>query len=93
MTKKEHLQNAPKIFCENVQVGYTPEYLVVALSSGGRAETYAFTPAHAKRFSQYLAHEVEAFEKQHGAIDAQWNPNVVSPIQPAPHSEGKSTTD
>ena len=79
--KPEDLQNAPKIFCENIKVGFTPEYFVVALSSGSQSAIYSLTPAHTKRLQQYLTHELTQYEKVHGEINAEWNPNIVSPVQ------------
>ncbi len=79
--KPEDLQKAPKLFCENIKIGYTPEYFVVGLSSGTQSSIYSLTPQHAKRLQQYLNHEISKFEKEHGNIKAEWNPNVVSPVQ------------
>jgi len=79
--KPEDIQKAPKLFCENIRIGYTPEYFAVGLSSGSQAQIYSLTPGHAKRLQQYLAHEIEKYEKEHGEITAQWDPNVVSPVQ------------
>lgn len=79
--KPEDLQKAPKFFCENIKLGYTPEYFVIGLSSGAQSSIYSLTPAHAKRLKQYLSHEVEQYEKVNGEIKAEWNPNVVSPVQ------------
>lgn len=79
--KPEDLQKAPKLFCESITIGYTPEYFVMGLSSGTQASIYSLTPAHAKRLMQYLSHEITQFEGKHGAIDAAWNPNVPSPVQ------------
>lgn len=85
----EDLQKASKLFAENVKVGFTPEYFVVGISSGAQAQIYSFSPAHVKRLQQYLTHEIKEFEAKHGVITADWNPNVVSPIQKAnPPSEG-----
>lgn len=79
--KSEDMKKAPKLFCENVSVGFSAEYFVVGLSSGSQGTLYTFTPQHAKRLQQYLAHQISEFEKQQGVIDATWNPNVVSPVQ------------
>lgn len=79
--KPEDLQNAPKLFCENIKIGYTPEYFVIGLSSGTQSSIYSLTPQHAKRLQQYLNHEISKFEEEHGEIKAEWNPNVVSPVQ------------
>ncbi|MCF7815985.1 MAG: DUF3467 domain-containing protein [Candidatus Pacebacteria bacterium] len=77
----DDLQKAPKLFCENIRIGFTPEYFVVGLSSGTQSSIYSLTPAHAKRFLQYLTHEITQFEKANGTIVAEWNPNIVSPVQ------------
>ncbi len=79
--KSEDLQKAPKLFCENITIGYTPEYFVIGLSSGTQASIYSLTPEHAKRLQQYLSHELAQFETKHGEIKAEWNPNIPSPVQ------------
>lgn len=79
--KSDDLQKAPKIFCENIKIGFSPESFVIGLSSGTQANIYALTPQHAKRLQQYLLHEISQFEKIHGEIKAEWNPNIVSPVQ------------
>ena len=86
--KAEDLQKSPKLFCENIKLGFSPEFFVMALSSGSQANIYSLTPQHAKRFSEYLKHEIDIYEKQHGEIKAKWDPNIVSPVQKAnPPSE------
>lgn len=75
------LEKAPKLFCENIKMGFTKEFFVIALSSGEQAAFYSLTPEHAKRLHMYLAHEIAGYEKEHGEIHATWNPNVVSPVQ------------
>ncbi|MEZ4104540.1 MAG: hypothetical protein R3B60_04645 [Candidatus Paceibacterota bacterium] len=79
--KPEDLKKAPKLFCESINVGFTPEYFVMALSSGNQGTIYSLTPQHAKRLKQYLTHQLAEFEKEHGEITAEWNPNVISPVQ------------
>ena len=79
--KPEDLKNAPKLFCESISVGFTPEYFVMGLSSGTQASIYSLTPEHLKRLKEYLSHQIAEYEKQHGEIKAEWNPNVVSPVQ------------
>jgi hypothetical protein len=79
--KSEDLKNAPKLFCESINVGYTPEYFVMGLSSGTQASIYSLTPQHLKRLREYLSHQITEYEKEHGPIVATWNPNVVSPVQ------------
>lgn len=82
--KAEDIKKAPKLFCESVNVAYTQEYFVLGLTSGSQASIYSFTPQHIKRLQQYLAHQIEQFEEKNGKINAEWNPNIVSPVQPTP---------
>lgn len=85
----DDIKNAPKLFAENIKLGYTPEYFVLGISSGSQAQIYSLSPAHAKRLLQYLEHELKNFEEKHGEITAEWNPNVVSPVQKRnPPTEG-----
>ena len=77
----QNIEHAPKQFCESVTIGFSNEYVAMGMASGQSATVYALTPQHAKRLAQYLQHEVERFEKQFGEIDAQWSPNVKSPMQ------------
>ena len=79
--KAEDLQKAPKIFCENIKIGFTPEYFVVGLSSGAQSSIYSLTPQHTKRLLQYLGHEIAQYEKAHGEIKSEWSPSIVSPVQ------------
>jgi hypothetical protein len=81
--KKEQLKSAPKIFCERASVAYTEEFFVLGLQSGNQGTIYTLTPQHAKRLSQYLAHQVKEFEDKNGDIKANWDPNIVSPVQRA----------
>jgi hypothetical protein len=74
-------KKVPKQFCENISAGFTEDFFAMALHSGEAAATYALTPEHMKRLAQYLAHQVKEYEKAHGAINAEWNPNIKSPIQ------------
>ena len=77
------------MFAENIKIGHTPEYFVFGISSGSQAQIYALTPGHAKRLLQYLEHEIKGFEEKNGEITAEWNPNVVSPVQKSnPPTEG-----
>ncbi|MCA9363466.1 hypothetical protein KC851_04050 [Candidatus Kaiserbacteria bacterium] len=81
--KKEDFKNAPKLFCESINLAYTPEYFVLSMSSGNQGTLYTLTPQHAKRLLQYLEHQVENYEEKHGEIKAKWDPNIVSPVQRA----------
>lgn len=78
---EEYLQKAPKLFCENIKIGSTPEYFVLGLSSGTQMSIYSLTPEHMKRLSLYLEHEIGEYEKKHGKIITEWNPLIKSPLQ------------
>jgi hypothetical protein len=87
--KNEDLKKAPKLFCESVNIAFTPEFFVAGFTSGNQGTIYTFTPQHAKRLKQYLEHQISEFESKHGAIEAKWDPNIVSPVQRAnPPGEG-----
>lgn len=87
--KSEDLKRAPKLFCESINIGYTAEFFITALSSGNQTAIYSLTPQHAKRLQQYLTHQINEFEKEHGEIKAEWSPTIVSPVQRAnPPMEG-----
>ena len=87
--KAEDMQKAPKLFAENIKIGFSPEYFVMGISSGNQAQIYSMTPGHAKRLQQYLEHELKSYQEKHGEITAEWNPNVVSPVQKRnPPTEG-----
>lgn len=79
--KAEDMKRSPKIFCEGINVGFTPEFFVLALSSGNQSTIYSLTPQHTKRLQQYLAHQIKEYEQENGEIKAEWNPNIVSPVQ------------
>lgn len=80
--KPDDLKKAPKMFCESINIGFTPEYFVVGLSSGNQANIYSLTPQHAKRLKQYLEHQLSEYEEKHGEVTAEWKPQIVSPVQP-----------
>lgn len=81
--KSDDLKNAPKLFCESINIGFTPEFFVMGLSSGNQGTIYSLTPQHAKRLQQYLTHQITDYEKEHGKIIAEWSPKIVSPVQRA----------
>lgn len=74
-------KKAPKQFCDNIQIGFSEDAFMMAVFSGESAGVFALTPQHAKKLAQYLAHNVSEYEAKHGTIDAEWTPNVKSPLQ------------
>jgi len=89
----DELQNAPKQFCENIRLGFSDDAFFMAMLSGGTGTVYAMTPQHAKKLSQYLAHNIKKYEEANGEISAEWVEGVQSPIQSADLSGGKSEGD
>ncbi|MBP6924587.1 MAG: hypothetical protein KBC62_02570 [Candidatus Pacebacteria bacterium] len=81
--KPDDIKKAPKVFCESINVAFTPEFFVMSLSSGSQTGIYALTPQHAKRLQQYLTHQIAEYEKTNGEVKADWSPNIVSPLQPS----------
>ncbi len=81
--KLDDLKKAPKLFCEDITIGKTPEYFVLGLSSGSQAHIFSLTPGHAKRLLQYLTYEVTEYETQNGTIETKWEPLIKSPVQRA----------
>ena len=79
--KSEDLNKAPKLFCESITIGQSPEYFALGLSSGSQSHIFTITPAHAKRLMQYLTYEVTEYEKKNGTLNTYWEPHVVSPVQ------------
>ena len=75
------LQKIPKLFCENVNIGASQEFFILALLSGDNLVGYALTPEHTKRLALSLMYNIAEFEKRYGEIKTEWNPGVQSPIQ------------
>lgn len=87
--KPDDLKQAPKLFCESINIAYTPEFFVMGLSSGSQASIYSLTPQHAKRLQQYLNHQISEYENEHNEIVAEWKQAIISPVQRAnPPMEG-----
>ena len=80
--KTMDIKQAPKQFCENINIGFTEEYFVMMLRSGQQASVYALTPEHAERLRQYLENQISEYEKKFGKkIVAKWVPGQKGPIQ------------
>lgn len=75
------LNKLPKQFCDNVNMGFSAEALVLALMSGQNVSVFALSPEHAKRLSLSLAYNLKEYEKNFGEIKTEWIPGVESPIQ------------
>ncbi|OGG61225.1 hypothetical protein A3C87_03710 [Candidatus Kaiserbacteria bacterium RIFCSPHIGHO2_02_FULL_49_34] len=80
-----NIEKAEKLFCDNATIAFGNDSFVMGFASGESASVYAFTPAHAKRFLQYLTFRVAEFEGAHGEIKSDpWTPDIKSPIQVTP---------
>lgn len=84
------LTKIPKQFCENIAVAFSQEFFVMSMLTGENGIAYALTPQHMKRLAQYLAHQIADYEKQYGAINAEWTPGMQSPIQTKDIMGGKA---
>ncbi|OGG60588.1 hypothetical protein A3C89_00065 [Candidatus Kaiserbacteria bacterium RIFCSPHIGHO2_02_FULL_50_50] len=80
-----NIEKAEKLFCDNATIGFGNDSFMMGFASGEHMTVYAFTPAHLKRFQQYLAYRVAEFEKANGEIITEpWSPDIKSPIQVKP---------
>ncbi len=70
-----------KKFCETAYISGFEEAFTLILRAGDERSAYAFTPQHMKRLFQCLRYHIIQYEKEYGAIDAEWSPYVKSPIQ------------
>lgn len=75
------INKIPKQFCENVIAARAKESFTIGMLAGEGGAFFAFSPQHFKRLVQNLTYQLGEYEKEFGAIDAQWHPGVESPIQ------------
>lgn len=79
---EQNINQLPKVFADNILVGFTEEAFVIGVFSGANVNTYAITPAHTKRLMQYLAHNVTEYTNKYGEISGfDWSPIAQSPVQ------------
>ncbi len=80
-----NIEKSEKLFCDNATIGFGNDSFMMGFASGEHTNVYAFTPAHMKRFQQYLAYRMTEFEKTNGVIVTEpWSPDIKSPIQVVP---------
>ncbi len=65
------LTKEPKEFCEGIIVGFKEDAFALGLQSGEEISAYALTPAHMKKFQQYITHQIAEYEKNFGEIKVQ----------------------
>ena len=76
----ERIAGLPKQYVDNVALLMNDEHFAMILSSGSIETAFALTPKHAKRLAQSLSHNIAAYEKALGVIEAKWEPGIQSPI-------------
>lgn len=75
----------PKVLWEASRMGMAgKDFFIMGIKNGQNIAMQLLTPAHAKEVMQQLQWHLEEYEKEHGKIEANWNPNVLSPIQVPP---------
>jgi len=75
------LAQAPKQFCDNINLAFNEEFFLLVVSSGQEGTVYTLTPGHAKRFMQMLSHNIKKYEEQFGELHTQWSEDIPSPLQ------------
>lgn len=86
----ERIAGLPKQYVDNVALLMNEEHFAMILSSGTTEIAFALTPKHAKRLAQSLAHNIAAYEKALGTIEAKWEPGIQSPIPMAALNQKKN---
>lgn len=80
---QEDFSKHPKLYAENIHIAFNQEVFAMLVASGETRHAYALSPGHLKRLGQYIAYQVQEFEKQIGKISGpDWSPGQPSPIQP-----------
>jgi len=74
-------QRLPKLLLEATRVAYTAKTFFIALKNGANMSVQAVDPAHMKQIVQSFQHQLKEYEKKYGEIKAEWNPNILSPLQ------------
>jgi hypothetical protein len=83
-----NIDTVPKQFVDNSAIGSSKEFFTFVLIAGTNGTVFALTPEHAKRFHLALKYHLEKFERESRKVEADWNPNMPSPIQPPDLNNG-----
>ncbi len=86
MTSEQFWREAPKTYCDDANLaivgGLIGDMFLLALRSGANTQVFAFTPAHAKRFSQLVNHNIKTYEDRQGKIKVEdWTSEMKAPFQ------------
>jgi hypothetical protein len=86
MLDENFWRQASKIYCDDTSVaiveGTIGDMFLLAMRSGSNTQVFAFTPGHAKRFMQLVAHNVGQYEGKKGKIKVDdWTPGMKAPFQ------------
>lgn len=87
------LNKVTKQFCDNAIAARSKESFTIGLLAGEVGSFYALSPQHFKRLVQNLTFQLGEYEKEFGAIDAEWTPGVQSPIQTKDLDGGEGKKD
>lgn len=85
LIKKLDEQN--RKFADNMLINHSKDFFLIGILSGGEAQTYVVTPAHAKGILNAFANHISSYEKQFGTIDMNL-PAMPSPFQASDLSQG-----
>ncbi len=77
---KVNINELPKKYIDGALGSYGKEGFSFALTSGNQLDSFMTTPITMKNISEWMARQVESYEKQFGVIDLT-PPAVVSPLQ------------
>lgn len=78
--KKVDMNQLQKKFVDGAIGSYGKEGFSFALTSGNNLDPYATTPTIMKSIAEWLAKQVESYEKQFGVIEMK-PPEILSPLQ------------
>lgn len=86
MLDENFWRDATKIYCDDANIAFAEgaigDMFLLALRSGANTQVFAFTPGHAKRFSQLIAHNIGQYEEKKGKIKVDdWTPGMKAPFQ------------
>ena len=77
---KVNMNELPKKYIDGAIGSYGKEGFSFALTSGNTLDSFMTTPITMKNISNWIAKQIETYEKQFGVIDMT-PPAVMSPLQ------------
>ena len=77
---KVDISQLPKKYIDGAIGSYGKEGFSFALTSGNNLDSFMTTPVTMKSIADWLAKQVQGYEKQFGEIDMN-PPSIISPLQ------------